>query len=41
VLHDLNGLQDFDDVGVLIGPQIPELDQFFDEDDNVDKGSAE
>jgi len=33
-------MQDFDDVGVLTAPQITELDNFFDEDDNVEKGSA-
>ena len=33
-------MQDFDDVGVLTAPQITELDKFFDEDDNVEKGSA-
>ena len=40
VLQDLNELQDFEDVGVLTTPQITELDKFFDEDDNLEKGSA-
>ena len=41
MLNDLNVLQDFGDMGCLSQLQISKLDQFFDEDENVDKGSIE